>query len=87
MSPPPRHWTPPSQSGSGSMDVTTTLGTSSRRAVDVAGNVADVVGTSSSKRVRLGIIYIFSNYKLRIHVVFLEFYDHLTCLYLSQMPQ
>jgi hypothetical protein len=45
--------------GSGTMDVATALGTSSRRVVDVAGNVADVVWTSSSRRVRSGIISVF----------------------------
>jgi hypothetical protein len=34
------------------MDITTALGTSSRRDVDAAGNVVDAVQTSSSRRVR-----------------------------------
>jgi hypothetical protein len=38
------------------MDVAAALGTSSRRAVDAAGNAADAVGTSSSRRVRSGMI-------------------------------
>jgi hypothetical protein len=38
--------------GSGTMDAATTLGTSSRRAIDSTGNVAYVVWTSSSRRVR-----------------------------------
>jgi hypothetical protein len=42
--------------GSGTMDVAAALGTSSRRAVDAAGNAADAVGTSSSRRVRSGMI-------------------------------
>jgi hypothetical protein len=46
--------------GSGTMDATTALGTSSRRAVDAARNVADVVRTSSSRRVRSGMISVFS---------------------------
>jgi hypothetical protein len=42
------------------------VGTSSRRAIDAAGNVADAMGTSSSRRVRSGMIYIFRNYRLTI---------------------
>jgi hypothetical protein len=45
--------------GSGTMDTATALGTSSRRAVDAVGNVADVVRTSSSRRVRSGMILVF----------------------------
>jgi hypothetical protein len=45
--------------GSGTMDVATALGTSSRRAVDAAGNVADVVRISSSRRVMSGMISVF----------------------------
>jgi hypothetical protein len=41
--------------GSGTMDAATALGTSGRRAVNVAGNIADVVRTSSSRRVRYDI--------------------------------
>jgi hypothetical protein len=80
------------------MDAPNAVGTSSRRP-------ADAVGTFN-RRVRSGMICIFSNYRLRIiffqyhaslvkyrflrsysvksriYVVFHEFYDHLTCLYL-----
>jgi hypothetical protein len=52
--------------GSGTMDTADAVGTSSRRAINVAGNAIDVVGTSSSRRVRPGMICIFSNYRLRI---------------------
>jgi hypothetical protein len=45
--------------GSVTMDAATALETSNRRAVDAAGNVADVVWTSSSKRVRSGMISVF----------------------------
>jgi hypothetical protein len=38
------------------MDVTTAMGTSSRRAIDVAENATDVVGTFSSRRVGSGMI-------------------------------
>jgi hypothetical protein len=41
------------------MDVATALGTSSRRAVDAVANVTDVVRTSSSRRVRSGMISVF----------------------------
>jgi hypothetical protein len=41
------------------MDAATALGASSRRDVDVVGNVTDVVWTSSSRRVRLGMISVF----------------------------
>jgi hypothetical protein len=44
---------------SGTMDAATALGTSSRRVVDAAGNVADVVRTSSNRRVRSGMISVF----------------------------
>jgi hypothetical protein len=42
------------------MDAAIALGTSSRRAVDAMGNVTDVVWTSSSRRVRSGMISVFS---------------------------
>jgi hypothetical protein len=42
--------------GSWTMDAATALGTSSRRPVDAAGNVVDVVRTFSSRRVRSGMI-------------------------------
>jgi hypothetical protein len=45
--------------GSGTMDAATALGTSSRRAVNVTRNVADVMQTSSSRRVRSGMISLF----------------------------
>jgi hypothetical protein len=45
--------------GSRTMDVATTLGTSSRRAVDAEGNIADALRTSSSRRVRSGMISVF----------------------------
>jgi hypothetical protein len=41
------------------MDAATALGTSSRRAVDAVGNIAEVVRTSSSRRVRSGMISVF----------------------------
>jgi hypothetical protein len=41
------------------MDIAIALGTSSRTVVDAAGNVADVVRTSSSMRVRSGMISVF----------------------------
>jgi hypothetical protein len=44
---------------SGTMDAAAALGTSSRRHVDAAGNVANVVRTSSSRRVRSGMISVF----------------------------
>jgi hypothetical protein len=44
---------------SGTMDVATALGTSSRRTVDAAGNVTNVVRASSSRRVRSGMISVF----------------------------
>jgi hypothetical protein len=43
----------------GTMDVTTDVGTSSRRAINAAGNDVDVMWASSSKRVRSGMISIF----------------------------
>jgi hypothetical protein len=46
--------------GSETMDAATALRTSSRRPIDAAGNVADVVQTSSSRRVRSGMISVFS---------------------------
>jgi hypothetical protein len=45
--------------GSRIMDVVTALGTSSRRAVNATGNVADAVWTSSGRRVSLGMISVF----------------------------
>jgi hypothetical protein len=45
--------------GSGTMDATTALGTSSMRDVNVVGNVADVVRTSTSRRVGSGMISVF----------------------------
>jgi hypothetical protein len=50
---------------SGIMDTADVVGTSNRRVVDAMGNTANGMGTSS-RRVRSGIIYIFSNYRLRI---------------------
>jgi hypothetical protein len=46
--------------GSRTMGAAITLRTSSRRDVDAAGNVADVVQTSSSRRARSGMISVFS---------------------------
>jgi hypothetical protein len=46
--------------GSRTMDVAAALGTSSRRDVDAVGNVTDAVQTSSSRRVRLGMILVFA---------------------------
>jgi hypothetical protein len=51
--------------GSGTLDTANAMGTSSRRPTDVMGNAFDAVGTSS-RRVRLGMICIFNNYRLRI---------------------
>jgi hypothetical protein len=45
--------------GSRTMDAATALGTSSRRVVDAVRNVADVVWTSISRRVRSGLISVF----------------------------
>jgi hypothetical protein len=44
--------------GSGTMDTTNAMGTSSRRPIDVV--------QTSGRRVRSGMICIFSNYRLRI---------------------
>jgi hypothetical protein len=90
---------------SGTMDADNAIRTSSRWPANAMGNAVDLVGTSS-RRLKLGMICIFSNYRLRIvyfqyhgslvkyrflrsysaksriYVVFHEFYDHLTCLYL-----
>jgi hypothetical protein len=52
-------------SGSGTMDATNVVRTSSRRPNDAMGNVVDAVQTSG-RRVRSGMICIFSNYRLRI---------------------
>jgi hypothetical protein len=46
--------------GSGTMDATNDMWTSSRRPVDAVGNAVNAVRTSDS-RVRLGMICIFSN--------------------------
>jgi hypothetical protein len=51
--------------GSETMDVTNAMGTSSRRPADAVGNAVDAVRTSD-RRVRSGMICIFSNYRLRI---------------------
>jgi hypothetical protein len=51
--------------GFGAMDAADTVGTSSRRATDAVGNIADAVGISS-RRVRSGMISIFINYRVRI---------------------
>jgi hypothetical protein len=90
--------------GSGTMDAANAMGTSSRRPANAVGNAIDAMQTSG-RGVRSGMIYIFSNYRLkiknqyhaslvkyrflrsysaksRIYIVFHEFYDHLTCLYL-----
>jgi hypothetical protein len=45
--------------GSKTMDAATALGTSSRRVVDAVGNIVDVVRTSSSLRVRSGMMSVF----------------------------
>jgi hypothetical protein len=45
--------------GSGTMDAATALGTSSRRVVNAIGNIADAVRSSSSRRVRSGMILVF----------------------------
>jgi hypothetical protein len=52
-------------SGSGTIDVANAVGTSNRRPADAVGNVVDAVRTSG-KRVRSGMICVFSNYILRI---------------------
>jgi hypothetical protein len=51
--------------GSGTLDAANAVGTSSRRPADAVGNAVDVVWTSG-KRVRSGMICIFSNYRVRI---------------------
>jgi hypothetical protein len=51
--------------GSGTMDATNAMGTSSRKPADAVGNVVDVVRTSG-RRVRSGMICIFRNYRFRI---------------------
>jgi hypothetical protein len=51
--------------GFGTMDAANAVGTSSRRPTDAMGNVVDAVRTSG-KRVKSGMICIFSNYRLRI---------------------
>jgi hypothetical protein len=51
--------------GSRTLDAANALGTSSRRPIDVVGNAVVAVWTSS-RRVRSGMICIFSNYRLRI---------------------
>jgi hypothetical protein len=50
---------------SGTMDATNVVGTSSMRPANVVGNAVDAVRTSD-RRVRSGMICIFSNYRLRI---------------------
>jgi hypothetical protein len=50
---------------SGTMDTANAVGTSSRRPADAVGNTVDAVRTSG-RRVRSGMICIFSNYRLRI---------------------
>jgi hypothetical protein len=52
--------------GSGTLDATNAMGTSSRRPADAVGNAVDAVRTSG-KRVRSGMICIFTNYRLRIN--------------------
>jgi hypothetical protein len=51
--------------GSGTLDATNAVGTSSRRPADAVGNAVDAV-RASGRRVRSGMICIFSNYRLRI---------------------
>jgi hypothetical protein len=51
--------------GSGTLDATNAMGTSSRRPVDAVGSAVDAVRTFG-RRVRSGMICIFSNYRLRI---------------------
>jgi hypothetical protein len=51
--------------GSGTMDAANAVGTFSRRPADAVGNAVDAVRTSG-RRVRSGMICIFSNYRLRI---------------------
>jgi hypothetical protein len=50
---------------SGTMEAANDMGTSSRRPADAVGNAINVVQTSD-RRVRSGMICIFSNYRLRI---------------------
>jgi hypothetical protein len=49
----------------GTMDAAIAMGTTSRRLADVVGNTVDAVRTSG-RRIRSGMICIFSNYRLRI---------------------
>jgi hypothetical protein len=81
--PPPGagYWPPPPQTLDttladefGTMDVANTVGTFSRRPADALGNAVDTVGISS-RRVRSGMICIFSNYKLRI--IFFQYHTSL----------
>jgi hypothetical protein len=51
--------------GSGTLDAANAMGTSSRRPAVAVGNAVDAVRTSD-KRVRSGMICIFSNYRIRI---------------------
>jgi hypothetical protein len=51
--------------GSVTLDVANAVGTSSSRPANVVGNAVDAVQTSG-RRDRSGMIYIFSNYRLRI---------------------
>jgi hypothetical protein len=51
--------------GSMTMGAVDVVGTFSRRVIDAVGNAANAVGTSS-RRVKSGMICIFSNYRLRI---------------------
>jgi hypothetical protein len=51
--------------GSGTLDAANAMGTSSRKPVDAVGNIVDAMRTSG-RRVRSGMICIFSNYRLRI---------------------
>jgi hypothetical protein len=51
--------------GSDTMDTTNVMGTSSRRPIDAVGNAVDAAQTPD-RRVRSGMICIFSNYRLRI---------------------
>jgi hypothetical protein len=44
---------------SGTMDVAVAVGTPNRRAAHATGNVTDAMGTSSSRRVRSGMISVF----------------------------
>jgi L-asparaginase/Glu-tRNA(Gln) amidotransferase subunit D len=53
--------------GSGTVDTANAMGTSRRRPADAMGNAVDAVRTSS-RRVRSGMICIFSNYRLRIKI-------------------